>query len=204
MEQKTLFSKDSLHEYLSNLKEEIRITVSNFSEKEINDGNIEFKISKLVTGKILKTPILFKEKITSEMEDAELDGNPYTSASLSRGKVKGKRIKLYVQFLGDSKLFVFRPSQFTSVHPNGSISDNELLLSFEYSLHEDIATKTKEDLAKELSNIDRYLGWVKLEVEQYNASLGSFINQLMASKRQNIERDKKMINDLGFKPRGKE
>lgn len=159
------------------------------------------KYSDYLVGKFtLEIPFILEENIYVGQEetaiDVSKDPNRFITDRTRPIHLTGTRITYYVPFTGDSILFRYRPSTFTTNPPEGVIVGQELLLSFEgVDLKSEDVSK---NFSKRLNDIKKWLGFVTKDVTDYNRKLVQDIELKIKTRREKLLADSDLVTSLGF------
>jgi hypothetical protein len=96
----------------------------------------------------------------------------------------GYRVVVHFPFEGDAGVFKLRPNQYTMDPPRGRVGKNELLLTITFP--QDQPRQIDPAAQEFLSNVQRYLGWARGEIETFNAQLKHQAMSAIAGRRQRI------------------
>lgn len=101
-----------------------------------------------------------------------------------------------VPFTGDNELFQCRPSSYTFNPPSGSIFGNEIQLG--YMGNEDDPGGLKKALQKDIARIEKYVAWVRSDVEEFNKTLKSTIGQKLTERKDRLLKRQGMVASIGI------
>ncbi|MHA1344370.1 MAG: hypothetical protein ACTSQG_10305 [Promethearchaeota archaeon] len=179
--------KKSLINEIENLD---RNYILNVSEEDL----IQFLLSKYSP----EPPEIKRDKIYQE-EPREVDidvSQDYNRMIRDRSKpyyMKGTEFTFVIPFDGAKGLFHFQPSQFTLNPPIGEIQDQAIRISFRtLSYDSNEVKKIKNEFNKQLSEISKYLEWVKNDLDDYNNSIENIARQVISNKK------KKHLDELNM------
>jgi hypothetical protein len=110
--------------------------------------------------------------------------------------LKGTSITFVVPIEGDPILLTYKPSSFTTVLPQGDISDRTLRLEFQTADHNSDHIKSAFD--RSIRDIQQYLGFISEDAGQFNGSLMRQIQTAIEERRQKILKDQNLAASLGF------
>ena len=116
--------------------------------------------------------------------------------------VKGIAITIAIPFDNDGSLFYYQPSTFTSFPPFGEINGQEVHLIYEEVEHS--SEELKNNYTRDVTKINKYLEWVKRDVESFNQSLESLIEQIFTRRKQKLLTSQGVISGLGIPIRQRE
>jgi hypothetical protein len=110
--------------------------------------------------------------------------------------VPGIRASYYVPFVGDPDMFKVKPTTWTIVIPAAAIEGQELRFTFERPGQP--VEETKKAFDEELSRVKQYLGWLRENVNQYNASLVPLARERVARRRSRLAELTRGTSSLGI------
>jgi hypothetical protein len=195
-----LFSQESLRSFLEGLKDSIRKEINSFSSNDFKSSDFELRISALATKYSLHIPILLEDKIEFKDKEIQMEVNSPFGYPTSKKKVKGIQYTFIVPFKGDSRLFTYRTMEFSSGFLEAIIDGSELLFNYNLAQDEKIEN-VKHEFAGALRTLNWYLERVKKEVGVYNQEYGNIINSAVRNRREQIEKQNQLGNELGYKRR---
>ena len=170
MNQDLLFSENSLSFMLTNQLRSIRDEVVNLSEEIILEEDIHVPVDAVYKRFHIR-------KLELSLEDAVIDTpkkieNRFIDDFGRYREIQGEQIDILIPFKGESFLFKYLPSKFTTVFPRGQVSNDSdngggvLILSFSIFQNEKKSLKELFDSEKEL--LVTYCKWVNWDVDQFN------------------------------------
>lgn len=116
--------------------------------------------------------------------------------------VKGIAITIAIPFDNDGSLFYYKPSSFTFSPPSGEINGQEVHLIYEEVEHS--SEELKKIYTRDVNEIKKYLEWVKRDVESFNQSLESLIEQIFTQRKQKLLTSQGVVGGLGIPIRQRE
>lgn len=197
-----LFSKGgSLRDFLESQKKGIKEKIYKFLEDYILNVNEQDFINAIVNEYTFQPPILKNESIyTLNPEEIDVDVSQDSLRDIiDRSKpfyIKGTSITIVIPFDGNSILFDYRPSTFTSIRPEGEIRGSEIYLS--YTTVDHSSKIIKNSYKGDLANIQKHLEWVKNDVEQYNQSLNEYAKRIFIKRKQKLLKDRDLVSSLNI------
>jgi hypothetical protein len=143
-------------------------------------------------------PLIRREQaVLDEPRETNIEMNDYGRQIW----VPGTLLTLTVPFEGEKEMFFIRPSTFDSGPPRAAVSGNAIVLQMAVRNSEQDQVKTR--LNRTLDDIERYLGWQRSAVDDFNADLAAQAKQAIEARRERLLRDRNLASGLGFamKPR---
>lgn len=193
------YTKGDLRNYLESRKLEIKEEINRFDEDYILKVSEEDLVKTLVQKYILYPPILILDK-KYQLEPKEVD----VDVSQDRNRIiidiskpfyiKGTLITVVIPFEGDEELFYYRPSTFSLVIPQGRIEDNELFL--EYTVTHYDSDSLKNEIQKDIQQIESHLNWAKNDIDNFNNSLDDYIRNLIKTRKNKLLKDRNLVSSL--------
>lgn len=110
--------------------------------------------------------------------------------------VPGTQVTVVVPFTGDRSLFFLSPSSSSSVLPEAEVGDSEIRLHFKWQHGANFDIKREYD--SELERLQRFLSWVKRDVEESSNPLKAFALQSIKSRIERIEAGVSVARSLGL------
>lgn len=201
MKPSLLFSQGELAEFLEQRKSSLKKEVENYDADYILNVSEEDFCQYLISKYTLLTPLIYKDKsYIYEHKEVDVDvSNDPMRVIFDRSRpfyIKGVQIVIAVPFEGDTELFYYRPSTFTFNPPAGKIVGQEIHLIYEMTKHDE--EKLKKNFNYDLSEIEKYLGWVKQNVESFNNSLNTYVKQIVHERKNKLLNDLNLVNSLGI------
>jgi hypothetical protein len=97
------------------------------------------------------------------------------------------RLSVHVPYEGERAFFFLKPNSFTFNPPHASVTETEVILTFEE--RKLAGERVRQQIDRELGEIEQWLSWARQMSEQHNESL---IETALSAVRQ---RKKKLLND---------
>lgn len=196
------YKKGNIQDYLDQLKFELEKKIKEMKPKDVLSKSEENLCQDLVSRYLLETPILHEDKIYAhEPEEIDIDiSQDRTRGILDRSRpfyVKGISVTIAIPFDGNSELFQYRPSTFSSSGPPcGQIVGKEVQLIYKKEKHN--SKELKQEYTRDINEIKKHLNFIKSDIEKYNESLEPFVKQLINQRKKRLEKAKKLVEDLGI------
>ncbi|NMM61158.1 hypothetical protein HBE96_00255 [Clostridium sp. P21] len=197
MENYLFYTKGDLYTTIEGHKQNIRNYIQ--SEKpdyilNVNENDyIEYLYNKFIIN-----PLVLDEEEMAIVEQKETDveiSNDWDRYSKSY-TVKGNSITIGIPYEGDSDLFYLRPSTYSSVFPHGSISKNDLVLTYEGVNLTDI--QIRGDLDRDIRLVKEYISWTNRDIRPFNENLKSYLQELFTSRKNKLLKDLSLVSSLGI------
>ena len=118
-----------------------------------------------------------------------------------RREVMGTHIELTVPFTGDHQLFFVRPNMFDSGPPRATVETDKLIIKI---MGRDLKPEQVQNgLNSTLADIERYLGWQKQTIDQFNIQLANSARQSIDTRKAKLLADRNLVAGLGFPMRAR-
>lgn len=114
-----------------------------------------------------------------------------------REVMQGIHVTVTIQFSGDDFILRGRPANSSGHGPDAVIHEGSIILQFTHSGHD--AGDLKKKVSGSLDSIKRNLQVAEEPVRVFNESLGPEILKRVRSRKQKLEKDKQMVEGLGFR-----
>lgn len=148
----------------------------------------------------IEVPVLDESAITVDQSEARIDvSQDRNRAIFDRGRpfhIAGTAVTFHVPFTGDAELFRCRASTYSLNPPRASIQGREVDFVYERTDHDPEALKRTFDT--DLASVQQHLGYVRSDVEPFNARLESTARSRLGSRRQKLLADRGLVASLGF------
>jgi hypothetical protein len=201
-----LFHEFDLDAAMRSAPGNISASVEQISDRDLLNQSVDELCDSLAEEFQINVPVLLEDNITVEQEDTKIDvsrdQNRYISDRSRPFYISGTRITYFCPFEGDASLFRNRPSTFDFSPPRGTISGQDLILSYQTADHD--AERVKAQFDYDLAHIRQYLGWQAQQVASYNASVHETVRTTIIGRREKLLRDRDMVMSLGFPVRRRE
>lgn len=157
-------------------------------EKEINQV-IDFIFDEIK----IKTPKLRSDQaIIIYTSEIEIKKNDYGGEI----PIPGIAIMIEVPIEGDDEYFLWKPSRYTSVFPQGKVKDHAILLAYAFPKNSNADIKLL--YKKSIEEIQEYLSWVRSDINSFNESLKQKIEQKIRTKKELENEIHKKVSELGL------
>jgi hypothetical protein len=198
---KYLFQSGYLDEFIRDRERELVAEIEGYEANYLLNVNLEDFCDYLIQKYLLQTPLLRKE-------DTYIAEQGETNIDVSRDPlrmipdrtqpfyVRGMSITFALPFEGNSDLFKYKPSTYTTVLPEAILAGNELHLEFKILDHD--AAAVRKDYERSITEIAEYLGWIDKSVKQFNNRIPGLVRQRVSQRRGKLLRDQGMTSALGL------
>jgi hypothetical protein len=200
-----LFNDYSLGDFLRAELERAKRTVDSISEDQFMHSPDD-EVFEHVFSQLQIEPIKLHE---DQMEMDKKEVKVRVSAGIDRlhgGHVPGLRISISVPYIGNPHLWRCHPSTWSQMKPRAQISTSghgafdgyvNLVIERPTDTLKD-GHELKSSIKRELENIDKYLGFVKNDIEKHNQDLERTIRAAIEARRHRIEKHGEVIKTLNI------
>ena len=200
IKQETLFSGMYLSDYLNQKKSDLSSEIDSYKEKDLLEGDLQKLKKEIIDRYQLTVPVIDDSEIRIDKSEEEVNlSDDHNRDIVDRSKpsmVKKLKVSYHIPFEGDSDLFNYQPSSYTSNPPFGEIRGNKLVV--ELIVDDDNSESVKKEFGQNLNEIKEYLSSINKDITQFNSGLDSVIEQKIGSRRDKLDKDKKLVSDLGY------
>lgn len=143
----------------------------------------------------LEYPVLLLEDIYID-EPSEIDIDVSHNQNYWGTTIKGSLIKAHIPFSGSKELFKYTPSTRTYNPPHGILVSNELILELKINHNDNPEIENKID--KFVSDVNRYLDWVKKDVITYNNLLQKKVRSIFDKRKEQFRKESSLTQGVRF------
>lgn len=151
----------------------------------------------------LNPVVINEDDITSSVDEAEIDPRKWASSYLvdeyTPRTVPGVRIKFFVPFTGDPRLFRYKPESFTMDFPEAEIRTNELVFIYEGPAGE--TERMSDQFRHRLGTVASNAKNLMASVRQFNDSLKAKALAGIRARREQLNQVREAGERTGFPPR---
>jgi hypothetical protein len=105
-------------------------------------------------------------------------------------------VTVRVPFVGDPRLFRYRPSNYDTAPPKGEICDQELRLTYQWP--NDKPINLDEAIQKQMQSIQQYIDWVRVDIREFNHGLPALVEEEISLRREQFEQAIEALTGLGI------
>ena len=198
----TPFTKGYFGDVLRSQKEKLKNKIHSEETGYILNINENEYVEHLVSEFSIDPPILDIENkfITHEEKMIPADRHPRESFFITDNKSYPRQaIKYHLPFNGEIEVINFKPSTslLWTIELDHEINDDGEFLCFEIINFTNDAEKTKRDSDQNLSNLQKQLGNLANEVNNYNASLSENARMLLKERKESLKSNNSFLDQLG-------
>ncbi len=180
---------DTLSNYLSSKINSIKHTINSQDENYILNVGQEQYIEYLVDSLKVDKIELIENHIKVVLEEEEVLLN-------HRRTKKERKPILYckIPYYGDKKIFLMAPSAFTSTPPKAHLTDTEIIKKI--VVYNEDFKKAEKDYHDFKSNLNFMISYVNAEIDSYNKSLKSSIENMFVNRKNELLRRRELLSEL--------
>lgn len=191
-----LFVEGSLYDHLHEVRSGINNYVGILDPDDILETPEEILVNQVLKVFEARSPVLHREKALSPFgaQDVQIDvTHDRSRAVISAGTtVPGTRFELHIPFSGDGRLFQFQPSSYTASPPVGRVVNDHLVVRAEVASDRLEPARFKDELERNIQEIERWLGWVKNDCDAHNAEIPSLVRSAIQNRKQKVFADRNL------------
>lgn len=190
------------YDFVSNAQvrqEKLKEAIDKADVSRVRAGSVDESAEPFVAEFWAEVPELTEGAISMDVEETRVNvtrDSRYVQFGPGPHYAPGIRASYFVPFVGDPKMFLAKPSTWTTAIPSAAIEKNELRFTFERA-GQDVA-ETKRAFEEELDRVKTYLGWLRENVNNYNRELLPIARQRIEARRRRIEELERGTSSLGI------
>lgn len=188
-----LFRKGSLSDVLHAIEAQARKEVAGLAPKELESHGVAELAESLLARLLPRPPVLrLDAQYARPPREVELEIEDYGVVLRKPGTL----VTVVTPFEGDGKLFQYDPSSSTSIAPQGIVELSFLYLKYKYA--QGSAYDLRGAIDRDVALIQRYLAWVRTDVESFAGHLRSIIRNALTQRREHLSEISRSLQDLGI------
>lgn len=205
-----LFARVDGHRFFRKKEAELRAEINSITKNELENSDDSLKLILRVKHSIKNIEFDSYYQIDKGEIQIDISNDRRFSAWLMRDfrsspvYKTGRQIGIHLPFSGDSNLFNYRPSSYTTSYPSADIQDNELVLIFHFFSDVDSPEDLKRSVDREIGLVNRYTKWMNNDIKSFNDRISSILDKDIPHKRQKIKKDEDFLGQLGIPEKGEE
>ncbi len=201
MPERKLFAQQRLNSHIDGLKEGIPRALAKMDKDYLLKASETDLCESLVSERRLDVPVLLRDQAeVLEPQDAQIDVSQEPRRVIfDRSKpfyVTGTSVTVAVPFRGPKEAFHFQPSTFSTREVRAEVLDQELRLS--YVTTEPNAESLRNEIDRDLANVESYLNWMRQDVEAYNDQLPELVRNAVEKRKAKLLADQGLVASLGI------
>ena len=194
-----LFSGGELGQAIAYQQQKLRERVASLPKNQLLNTPTEDLCDQLEKEFQIEVPVLLDDQIHIDAGEAQIDVSRDRMRHIrDRSQpfyIPGRFVEVIVPFEGESEIFKFKTSTYSTMPPRGKVEGNELRLRFEQLDHD--RDKLKREIDGWLSNVRKYLEWARNQASSFNGSIRGIAKQVAEERKQRLLKDDEMVASLG-------
>ena len=194
-----LFWTYDFHALQETYRERLKTAIDDAEAALVQDGTIDEVAERFAEEFRLDAPELTEGATSVDVEETRVNvTGDFRYGHFGSGPhyVPGIRASYYVPFVGNPDMFKVKPTTWTTVIPVAAIEGKELRFTFERPGQP--VDETKKAFDEELSRVKQYLGWLRENVANYNASLLPLARERVVGRRSRLAELARGTSSLGI------
>ena len=194
-----LFIQYDVFSFIENKKAHLQNEVSGIPEEQLLNTSVEDLVKYFIEKYRIEVPELDVENAVADQHEAavEVSGFRYGLDEGETRSVPGTKVTLELPFAGEPNMFRVKPSTHTTSPPRAEIRDQLLVLKLRGT---NLNTQdVQATLDRTIGEIERYLGWLRSDIEQLNNQLSEIARQSIDNRREKLLANQSLVAGLKFK-----
>ena len=196
-----LFSRDELSGTLRQQEQTMLQEINGLGEKQTLNGSHEDLCKYLLEKYGMDMPEIAEEGIRTSYGDVEKVGGGSFDDLLSRHgypppHVIGTRITFHVPYTGDGELFKCQASTRSLSPPRAVVEKDELEFVYDRTTRD--AGGIPKEFQEDLGKLKQSLNWVKNDVDKFNNTIRTTINEGINARREKLLQDRQLVESIGY------
>jgi len=184
MEMTTLFNDINFNEFSQALFDEAKKALSNISNKDFEKRSENDLFHEVFKEYELEMPELDESKIFQK-EPEDVGGN-------------NTKFEFVIPIKeGTKTLLTVLPTNHSTIKPEGNLQSDGLHCLY-FKTNNFTTTDINTEFKNNVHQLNKYLEWLKADVNEYNKNLTSLISSTIQQRKQKAQRDKGDAESLGF------
>jgi len=188
--------------YKEEMKERVVTEINNLTKEDLENSEDSLEIILISKHQI---PLINLGNIYQE-ENGETDvdiskDNRFEAYYGNDGRPVYKKatvIAIHLPFEGKAEFLSIQPSTFQIVSFNGHVENNEIILPFKFFPDVDKSETLKKDIDSAIEYVKKHVEWMNKDLSSFNIDIQNLIPSTLKKRKQDLESQKKIINDLGI------
>lgn len=195
-----LFSDLDLRAVMENQRSALQAEVDALEQNRLLNTSEQDLINYFVEKYTIEPPVLLRDEMTADQRetrvDVRYDSNRWITDRSQPAYVPGQQIDIEIPFTGEADLFKAQASTYTSAPPQGRVSKQTLILS--YQIPHDVQQDIKPQLERQLQEIERHLDWIRNDLSGYNNSISAVADTAIKKRRERLLANQGRVAALGI------
>ena len=200
-----LFNRGSLSDLIGAYPRSMQQEVDGWDENKVLAASEADLVDYLVQRYTLDAPSLRpREDWDSNANEEQVDVSHDFRRGFGRGDrrifVPGHRFTVRIPFEGDANLFDYRPSTFNFNPPRANIPKSKPVVTFTFTAPQDDvdANKIRQDIDREVANLNGYLSWVRSDCAAWNAKVQDTAVECLQARKRRLLQQADLLSSLGI------
>jgi hypothetical protein len=193
-----LFCEHDFFSVQTHQQELLSDAIAKTDQRTIADADVKQMALDLSQQFSLSVPRLVEGAISMTAEEAQANvaGDiRYGAFGPGPHLVPGIEVSYYIPFVGDKRMFTFRPSTWSGNIPGAELGDSELRITF-VRPGQDVAA-TRPEFDRQLSLIKQHLGWLEENCRTLNQSLPVLARREITARKSRLEQMTQSAESMG-------
>ncbi|MCW9708318.1 hypothetical protein [Fodinibius salsisoli] len=197
---KSLFSRDSLRDYLNSISERAKNEVDTHNPEDFLKQSIHDLEGYYYEKHKIEPIELHEDHIVQDVSDTKIDVSNDTRRYIrNRSKpfyIPGTEVKIEIPFSGNEDILYLRASKFSMSPPQAIVRGNKLIFQKE---GEDLdGEEVRKSFNRWLNDIKKYLGYSANDISGWHQTLEKEIKSKIKHRRDKLLEDRKLESSIGF------
>lgn len=183
-----LFSDFDLRAVMESQRNALQAEVDELEQNRLLNTSEQDLIDYFVDKYTIEPPVLLRDEITADQREIKVDarhhGDRWIRDASRPFYIPGQQIDIEIPFTGEADLFKTRASTYSSAPPQGRVSNQTLILS--YQIPHDVQRDIKAELERHLQEIERHLDWIRNDLGGYNRSITAVAETAINRRRERL------------------
>jgi hypothetical protein len=188
-----LFNSSDLREYIDQRGRDALNLVNGFDAEEILNKPEDDLASIVINNCTVDIPILRRDReVLSQPREISLAVTDYGRSI----NLPAFQLTLTIPFEGSGRLFLYQPSTFYSVPPEGRISGQDVVITL--TIRELVGPQIKATFEKNIKEIEEYLRWQREMADPHNANIRTHALKWVQDRKKKLLAARNMAASIGF------
>ncbi|NTU73253.1 hypothetical protein HGB07_03735 [Candidatus Roizmanbacteria bacterium] len=181
-------------------KDQLKAEVASYNENKLLNTSVDDLSNYFKEKYSIELPSLMVNSIIASQSEAKIDVTDDFRYGRSldgrRTFADGSTVEIQIPFTGEAEALQISPTTYDSAPPRAIIANNTLILRF--TGINQTSEKVKADIDRSIQSIQKYLSWLRPNVESLNSSLYSLAHEAIERRREKLLANQNLVASLGF------
>lgn len=191
-----LFSRGDLREFLAHLVANCKGILERMPEDEVLARSTDDIVAELSEAARVEPLMIEADPIDGGVTETKVD--MYERFTERHYQAAGLKIHAVFEYSGNSELFRYRPSTWSSRRHLAEVSDNTITVQTEQQGSTPNPAATKQAIEREIGGIRQMAEYVAADVGVHNAALDSQLRSLVERRKNFLQDRRELAGALGF------